>query len=307
MSNNTINWGAQRPEIEHFIAQHDLPENFSSLVERFYLPFAEKITDMVHDLTVLGVNGAQGTGKSTFSALLAILLKQADIRTAVLSIDDFYLRKSERELLAKDVHPLLATRGVPGTHDIGLALKTLQDLVEVKIGETVAVPRFDKARDDRCDTADYGQIEGPVDLIILEGWCVGASPELDAELMDPINWLEEAKDPNGLWRRYVNEQLCGDYQSLFSMIDCLVMLKAPSFKAIEQWRWQQEQLLIKHANGKGEGLMNEAEVKTFIQYFQRLTQHCLNELPSRADYVYSLNEKHLIEAVTGPLSQEMSK
>lgn len=303
LKDNAINWGIAGPEIEHFIAAHDLPEDFSALVASYFLPLAKKLTEMVQEVKVLGVNGAQGTGKSTLSALLSILLEKAGIKTVVLSLDDFYLTKSERLSLAESIHPLLAVRGVPGTHDIPLALQTIQQLIELDADSSLPIPRFDKAVDDRCKPETFDQVSGPVDIIILEGWCIGASAQPASALTEPVNTLEEHQDANGQWRDYVNQQLAADYQSLFSMIDCLVMLKAPSFDAIKQWRWQQEQQLIRSRDGRGDGLMNQEQINQFIEYYERLSRHCLAELPARADIIFSMNDQHGIDAVSGRLSK----
>jgi D-glycerate 3-kinase len=184
------------------------------------------------------------------------------------------------------VHPLLATRGVPGTHDIDLAVKTIKQLIA---GMDTRIPRFDKSIDDRVAEADFDQVRGPAGLVILEGWCLGAQPQTEADLKQPINDLEQLEDDQGIWRQYINLALSGDYQQLFSMVDQLIMLRAPSFDAVFQWRWQQEsKLLEKYKDTDRSGLMTEQQVLRFIQYFQRITEQSLREMPSRSQHVFQL-------------------
>jgi len=126
-------------------------------------------------------------------------------------------------------------------------------------------------------------------LVILEGWCLGAQPQTEADLKQPINDLEQLEDDQGIWRQYINLALSGDYQQLFSMVDQLIMLRAPSFDAVFQWRWQQEsKLLEKYKDTDRSGLMTEQQVLRFIQYFQRITEQSLREMPSRSQHVFQL-------------------
>ena len=56
----------------------------------------------------------------------------------------------------------------------------------------------------------------------------------------PVNTLETGEDPQGTWRRYVNRQLRLGYPELFSLVDAWIMLKAPSFECVFDWRLEQE-------------------------------------------------------------------
>jgi len=230
---------------------------------------------------VFGLCGAQGSGKST----IARALTHRFPRTVALSLDDFYLTRAERVRLAREVHPLLATRGVPGTHDIALACAVFAALDR---GEAVPLPRFDKATDDRVDPALWQLAPEEVDLVIFEGWCVGARPQPEAALEAPVNLLEKEEDRAGVWRRYVNAQLAGPYQRLFSRIDRLALLRAPDWQQVYAWRLQQEQEL-RRSGATGEGLMDKEEVRTFISYYERLTRYILDEMPARADLVLQLD------------------
>lgn len=234
---------------------------------------------------VLGICGAQGSGKSTLSAGLAQRLNARGIRTAMLSLDDLYLSHDRRAALACEVHPLFAVRGAPGTHDVAQGLVLLE---AVKAGRGVTLPRFDKATDDPAPKADWPVIEGPLDVLIFEGWCVGARPQAEAALVAPVNALEAERDPDGVWRRHVNAALAGPYADLFARIDRLVLLAAPGFEVVERWRVQQEQSLRAQAP-KGARVMSDAEVATFIQHYERLTRHILSDMPYYADLVLRLD------------------
>lgn len=238
---------------------------------------------------VLGIAGAQGSGKSTVAARLAGRLRARGLACALLSLDDLYLDGARRAALARSVHPLLRTRGVPGTHDIGLWLAIVEALG--KAG-SVALPRFDKARDEPAPRGSWDVFEGPADMLILEGWCLGARPQASEALDAPINALERDSDPDGSWRLYVNDQLAGPYRRLFDRIDLRVLLAAPDFDTVAGWRIEQEQTLRAQclAEGRTAGkLMTDAEVRRFVAYFQRITEQMLRDAASIADLVIPLD------------------
>lgn len=232
---------------------------------------------------VLGLCGAQGSGKSTLTARIAADLTAQGVACAILSLDDLYLSRAERLRLAAEVHPLLRTRGVPGTHDVALGLDLLTQLAA---GEALRLPRFDKARDDRVPRARWDRAPAGCRVLLFEGWCVGARPQPAAALVEPVNALEAEEDSNGTWRRHVNAALAGDYQRLFSSIDRLVLLAAPGFEVVQGWRTQQEAEL--RAHGGGAGVMDNAGIARFVQHYERLTRHILAEMPARADLVARL-------------------
>lgn len=248
---------------------------------------------------VVGIQGAQGSGKSTLAARLAARLQEdSGLRTVVLSIDDFYLTRAQREALARDVHPLLRTRGVPGTHDVALAERTLERLRTLRAGEALRLPRFIKAHDDRAPAADGPECRGPVDVVLLEGWCVGVPPQEAGELAAPVNALEAEEDRDGRWRAWVNAQLAGPYAALFARLDRLVTLRAPDFAAVLDWRVQQE------AGNRAEvaaptRAMTPAALRRFIAHYERLTRHALRVLPARADVVLELDPRREVTAIGG--------
>jgi D-glycerate 3-kinase len=255
---------------------------------------------------VIGINGAQGAGKSTLFNLIEVILSEAfDLKVVGFSLDDLYKTREERERLAKEVHPLLLTRGVPGTHDVQLGIDIIESLKRADPMQPTKIPVFDKSIDDRCPETIWQEWLGPADVIVFEGWCVGAVPQSDADLQSPINELEANEDPEGEWRRYANEQLAGPYQALFECLDLLIMLKVPSMEAVYEWRSLQEKKLaerVKYIFDTQQPtdhlrIMNEQEILRFIQHYERLTRHMLDEMPNRADVTLKLNENHKISEI----------
>jgi D-glycerate 3-kinase len=236
---------------------------------------------------IVGVCGSQGSGKSTVCSALSTRFSDAGLKVANLSLDDLYLPLAARVKLSELVHPLLRTRGVPGTHDTKLGIHTLHDLAHAK---AVKLPRFDKARDDRRPVEAWDTVMGPMDLVLFEGWCVGAKPQGLEALTPPVNALEANEDVDGRWRRYVNDALGGEYQRLFAKIDLLVLLAAPSFDVVLKWRTQQEHELRDQTQGDQSGVMSDGDLARFIQHYERLTKHLLIEMPPRADLVIRLAE-----------------
>lgn len=261
-----------------------LPEAFDLTVARVCEPLAKRaqlLRATAGRSVIVGVCGAQGSGKSTITAVTSLLLNGAGLRTVVLSLDDVYLDHEARQSLAEDIHPLLTVRGPPGTHDVALANTILDNLT--RAGPT-PLPRFDKATDTRVQAWEWQEVEGPLDVVLFEGWCVGARAQAAVDLLPPINALEATQDIDGGWRRYVNRQLAGTYQELFRRLDALVLLAAPGFNVVQAWRTEQERKL-RERTGKG---MSDAKVAEFIQHYERITRWILEEMPSRADWVIPL-------------------
>ncbi|MEH6910838.1 MAG: phosphoribulokinase [Oceanicoccus sp.] len=298
-----MHWQEVETSLNTFINDHQLPNNFYGLAKQWYWPLARRLLDHQSSIRLLGINGAQGTGKSTLASLLKLFLEVgAGLNVVALSLDDFYLTRDERATLAETVHPMLQVRGVPGTHDIQFATATIKQLIHDKPGTVVSLPRFDKSIDDREPELAWPTTTTPVDLVIFEGWCVGSTPEDKTALQQPINALETELDVDRMWRHYVNEQLTSDYQTLFALMDGIVMLKAPSMEVILEWRWLQEQKLSDLKGISRSGVMNQSQVQRFIQYYERLTRHNLSEMPSRANLVYHIGNDHGIDKTSGSWS-----
>jgi len=288
--------------LQEHIQYEKLPADFIQLVKNYYWPIVCDIANAIEDPApkpyFLGIQGTQGSGKSTFAGFIKRILEEEFGKNClVLSLDDFYLTKAERETLSQEVHPLLMTRGVPGTHDIGLLSQTIEQINSLQAGQSISVVTFNKALDDRADPKDWQSITEPQDVIILEGWCVGVSAQSQDDLAEPINELEANEDVDGKWRGYVNQQIGQNYQSIYDQFDGLAVLLAPSFECVFQWRTKQEQKLIDKLNSQGESLndtMSPAEIKRFISHYQRLTEHGLKTLPSQANWQLILQANHSI-------------
>lgn len=289
----------QLPEnrlIQQFLDEERLPSSFARLIEDWYLPLARQLFERSRDLDrplIVGINGAQGTGKSTLAKFLTLMLNHQQLRVANLSLDDFYLDSTQRGNLAQRIHPLLVSRGVPGTHDLTLAEQVMSELADRASAGQLALPRFDKAVDEPKPRAEWETVALPVDVVLLEGWFMGLQPQPDALLEGPVNSLEADEDSDGTWRRFVNHQL-QNYQSLFARVDYLVMLKAPSFTCVHQWRSLQEQKLAATAGDAANKVMDQPTLDRFIQHFERLTRHCLATLPRQTDLVFYLDDDHQI-------------
>ncbi|WP_296932327.1 hypothetical protein [uncultured Marinobacter sp.] len=293
--------------VSALIQQEGLPDAYAETVEKTILPLADRICAL-HDTQkqpiVVGIHGAQGTGKSTLTLFLReILLRHRNRATANFSLDDIYLTRAEREDLAQRVHPLFRTRGVPGTHDVALGQEVLHRLRSAGPEDATAIPAFDKSRDDRVPPEDWPVFVGRAEVILLEGWCLDARPAKASALVEPINRLESDEDPEGVWRRHVNDQLKGEYRQFFDEIDCLVMLKAPSMECVLEWRRLQEKKLakkIRNAPEKGGAsggaqdlrIMTDEEVGRFVMHYERVTRSCLAEMPGRADVLINVAEDH---------------
>ena len=282
--------------VDTLIRSQALPLSYRGMVDRVHRPAAEFIAARRRALgrpIVAGLCGSQGSGKSTMSAFLKVLLEAQGLSVAVLSLDDLYLTRAEREQRGREVHPLLRTRDVPGTHDTGLGI-ALMDVLANGPAE-VSLPRFDKAEDDRAAAAEWPRVNAPVDVVLFEGWCVGALPQDDAALAAPVNALEREEDADGTWRRYVNDRLKTDYAALYGRIDVLALLQAPSFEVVFGWRSLQERKLAeKVAREKltGTRVMDPEQIRRFLMFYQRLTGWILSEMPARADILMPMDEDH---------------
>lgn len=297
VTQETANGGAARWE-KDFLLHHALPPEFLAHARKWFDPLADALVAHHRGANrplLIAVNGCQGSGKTTLCAYLeALLPAQHGLRALSLSLDDFYLTLEQRRALAARVHPLLATRGAPGTHDMTLLNATLDALLQSGGCRSVAIPRFDKNRDDRRNLSAWDEVTAPVDLVLLEGWCLGARPQDASELASPVNELERCEDAEGAWRRHVNAALARDFVPLYQRVDYWVMLRAPSFDCVYAWRSEQERKLRERTGGAGAGLMDEAQLARFIQFYQRLTGHCLASLPARVHYLYHLDEQRRI-------------
>ena len=235
---------------------------------------------------ILGLSGLQGSGKSTLARVMKAEAEARGWPTEVLSLDDFYYPRSEREALAREVHPLLRTRGVPGTHEIELLLSVLAALPQASEKIPVAWPRFDMGRDTRIPPSRWPRATRPPKLVILEGWALGLRPQLQAALESPVNALEREEDPDCRWRHWVNKQLRG-YQPLWRKLDALIVLQAPNWDVVRRWRGQQEEDLLAR---RAPLAMDVQAMGRFLAHFERLSRHALATLPALADSVVEYDD-----------------
>ena len=259
-----------------------------STVETIWRPLAGAIADKRAALgrpALIGVSGPQGCGKSTGCVLLSEIFAREGLRCATVSLDDFYRTKAERAALAATIHPLFATRGPPGTHDVALGEATTARLLA---GESFAPPRFAKARDDRAPERDWPRFEGPADIVILEGWCVGAEPQPAEALATPVNALEREEDPQGVWRAYANAAL-EHYARWFDTLDFRIHFRAPDFAIVKSWRLEQEQTLrADRGDAAGQSYMTAPQIDRFVQHYERWTRAMDEGAASPADAVIQL-------------------
>jgi len=287
---------------QEFIDKHSLNEGFSDVAPKWFNPLAELLCanqNGENSPYFIGLNGCQGAGKSTLTDYLQFYFREVhQLTTAVVSIDDFYLSQPQRLSLANEIHPLLKTRGAPGTHDTELMAKVLQDLKTQNL--PVVLPRFDKATDNPAPSSEWPVIAEPVDIVILEGWCWGTPEQAEEALKDSVNELEQNEDPDGTWRTFVNSQLKQHYLPLYEYMDFWLMLKAPSFDCVSDWRKQQEhKLRAKTGSSSATQIMTDSQVERFIQHYQRLTEHSLNTIGKNADLIFNLDSHRNIVSIGG--------
>lgn len=294
------------PLLADFIEKNQLQKGFADIAQEWFIPLADALS--AHHKSAkrpffVGVNGCQGSGKSTLTHFLCEYLREERQHQVInLSLDDFYLSRAARATLAEQVHPLLKTRGVPGTHDTTM-IRTVLDQLATNSGD-VRLCRFDKSTDDPVPPDAVPAIAAPFDIIIFEGWCWGVEAQALSALTNPVNSLERDEDPDMVWRTFVNQQLSEYYQPLYERMDFWVMLQAPGFDVVYQWRREQEHKLIaslaEQQNDKATtGVMTDQEIARFIAHYQRLTEHGLATLPDKCDRVFQLDQHRVITGVRG--------
>ena len=244
----------------------------------------------------VGLAGGQGTGKTTISSIIKIILeKYFKLKVFKISIDDFYKTRKERIALSKKVHSMLLTRGVPGTHDINMMLDFFKKSKAKKF-KSMKLPNFNKAIDDRFPKNKWNTINKRPDVIIFEGWCVGARAETKKTLKKSINSMEKANDHKLVWRKYVNQQLKTKYKKLYSQLNCMIYLKAKNFSLLQKWRLKQEhKLWLKTKKKGGHKIMSKGDVINFMQTYQRITQNMFKNMPKYASIILNLNSNHQIK------------
>ena len=274
-------------------------KNKEKMIKSFLIPLCFWISKKANKKRpyFVGLAGGQGTGKTTISSLIRIILtKYFKLNVFRISIDDFYKTRKERINLSKRVHPMLLTRGVPGTHDINMMLNFFQKS-KIKKFKRLKLPTFNKAIDDRFNKKKWYDLKNKPDVIIFEGWCVGAKSENSITLKRTINSMEKLKDQRQIWRKYVNQQLKTKYKNLYSQLNCLIYLKAKNFSLLQKWRLKQERKLwLKSKKNSKLKIMNRGDVINFMQTYQRITQNMFKNMPKYASIILNLNNNHQIKS-----------
>ena len=245
---------------------------------------------------ILGLSGSQGSGKTTVAGILQIILKKFFKKNiCIISIDDFYKTLRDRNRMSQQIHSLFKTRGVPGTHDINL-IKNFFISAKRKKFKKIKLPKFNKSIDDRSKKNYWHNINKRPEIIILEGWCVGAKPQIISSLRKPVNILERHEDKDLIWRKYANEKLKKEYKEVFAMIDYFIFMKVPNFKIVFKWRLLQENKLRKKLHYKKK-IMTYSAIKRFIMFYQRITLQMMKDLSKSASIVLLLKKNHEIKRV----------
>ena len=277
--------------------QETFGDNFKDKLSHYLLPVCFEIFKFQKSkkkTVIIGLSGGQGAGKSTLAKIFQIILSTIyKLKVVNISIDDFYRTSSERKKLSKFTHPLFMTRGVPGTHDSKMLLQIIKRLKN-KNFEKLTVPKFDKSKDDRLKRNFWQKITKKPDIVIFEGWCVGAKPQNKKDLIKSINLLEKREDIKLTWRKKVNNELMINYKKIFKLIDYKIYIKVPSFKHVFKWRLLQEKKLS--LKSKNKSVMKTNEVKRFIMFYERITKDMMKNFKDNNIIIY-LSNNHKIKSI----------
>ena len=275
-------------------------KNKEKMIKSFLIPISFWIAKKVDkkESYIVGLSGGQGSGKTTISSIISIILrKYFKLNVFTISIDDFYKTRKERFSLSKKIHPSLMTRGVPGTHDINMMLDFFKRLKRKEF-RSLKLPKFNKAIDNRYNKKLWHSLKKRPDIIIFEGWCVGAKAEKNNTLKKSINSFEKFRDKKLIWRRYVNKQLQSKYKQLYDQLNCLLYIKSNNFNLLRNWRIKQEnKLRLKNKRSNSNKIMSNKEVINFMNTYQRVTQNMFKTVPKVASIILNLNTNHQIKSV----------
>jgi D-glycerate 3-kinase len=246
---------------------------------------------------IQGILGIQGTGKTTLTKIITIILNRIGYQTISLSLDDFYLTYQQRQQL-KEIEPSLIWRGPPGTHDLDLGMKILKQLHQRKKDQEILIPNFDKsAYQGQGDRTGFIPISAP-DIILFEGWFVGVRPINPKMFKDPPAPIITPEDKEFALK--MNKKL-KEYLPLWQHLDSLIVLIPEDYRYSKQWRKEAENKMI--ASGKTG--MTELEIEQFVEYFWKalhpeLFINPLLENPDLVDCVISIQENHEYNRIYRP-------
>ena len=260
-----------------------------SYICKYILAIVEYI-DKTNDKKFI-ISGSQGSGKSTLSKLIKIIIeKTSSKKVMLLSIDDYYLSKMDRYNISQQIHPLLITRGVPGTHDIKKLKEHLRQFKKKQF--PIITPTFNKLKD---DISKKTKVFNKADVLILEGWCCGAKPIENKFLKINLNKVEQELDKDFKWRKYYNSKLKNEYQQIFKTFDRIIYLQPPSFNFVLKWRYAQEKNNAKKTKTKN--FMNKNTTKNFILYYEKLTKWMIKNMPDKADMLIKIDKAQKIKKI----------
>ena len=261
------------------------------LIDEVALKCIKKINFKTEDKTkIIGITGAQGSGKTTLSNIIKLYLSKQKINCLILCIDDFYLTKSERLRLSISVHPLCRTRGVPGTHNIDLLYETLSKLSNPSSYTSLLLPLFSKSKDDTLSTNEWIKYTDKPDIIIFEGWCLGARPNFVN--LNYINDLERYRDRDSVWKKWSIEK-CKSYLKVWDFYDHLIMIKPTNFTSVLRSRWKQE---MDNFNKTGKRLFKSYdEIIDFCSYYENWTNGMWKNLEYQTDILINRDDYYNYE------------
>lgn len=234
------------------------------LLWTFWLPLAISLAETRQELgrtPIQGILGGQGTGKTTLTKILSLLLQHLGYTTATLSLDDLYKTHVERQELQK-TDPRLIWRGPPGTHDIDLGIEVIDRCLQQEQTKKILIPRFDKSAHNGSGDRIKSEAITSADIVLFEGWFLGVRPLVPRTLerkIEPINSPEDvqfAKDSNERLKAYL---------PLWDKLDRLLVLYPEDYRLGKQWRTEAERQMI----AKGNRGMSDAEIDRFVDYFWR--------------------------------------
>jgi D-glycerate 3-kinase len=253
-------------------------------IEKNYL----KILFKLKSKKEIMIAGPQGSGKSSLSKLIKLYLEKFyDKSVIIISMDDFYLSKKQRTQLSKNIHPLFLTRGVPGTHDLGLMNKKIKQILNKEF--PIYLPIFDKVSDTRKRT--YKKVL-KADVIIFEGWCAGAQPVNQNYLQKNFNNLEKNKDKNFIWRNSYNKYL-NEYQKIFSKFNYIIYFQFNHWNHVVNWKYKQELEL----RDKKKDLALKKYLKEFVQYYEKVSKWMHLKVPKYCNILIKLDAHQKIKSI----------
>ena len=238
------------------------PKEMLQVLWDLWLPLGIKLASGRQQLErplIQGILGGQGTGKTTMSKVLSLILDHLGYRTVSLSLDDLYKTYSDRLVLTQQ-DPRLIWRGPPGTHDVDLGLNVLDQIRQLQ--NLVMVPRFDKSAFGGAGDRTNPEMVTNIDIVLFEGWFVGVRP-IEPDVFDtappPI-----LTDEDRAFARDINLRL-HDYLPLWERLDSLIVLYPTDYRCSLEWRKQAEQQMI----AVGKSGMSDSEIEQFVNYFWR--------------------------------------